>query len=75
MENVNQPIMEVAQEHIHADECIMVIGQSYTVEKFLKAAGRKRRFQVLQSYRIVLFKTCFLLSAIWDAGDCSWIGA
>lgn len=27
MENVKQPIAEVALEHIHSQECVMIIGE------------------------------------------------
>ena len=47
IDNVLQPICEQAQEHIHADECVLAYGWSAVVEQFLKAAGRKRRFQVI----------------------------
>ena len=47
VDNVYQPICEQAQDHIHHDECILTIGYSVLVEKFLKAAGKKRRFQVI----------------------------
>lgn len=41
------PISEQAQEHIHADECVLTHGHSHVIELFLKAAARKRRFQVI----------------------------
>ena len=47
MDSVYGPISELAQEHVHADECILTFGYSTAVELFLKAAGRKRRFQVI----------------------------
>jgi len=41
-------ISKQALEHIHANEIIMTIGRSRTVEKFLKyAASRHRKFQVI----------------------------
>jgi translation initiation factor 2B subunit (eIF-2B alpha/beta/delta family) len=46
MDNVNMPIAEGAQEHVHSDECIMALGDSHTLELFLKAAAKRRRFQV-----------------------------
>eukprot|EP01035_Chromulina_nebulosa_P018955 gene18955-24763_t len=49
LDSVFGPICELAQDHIHADECIMVLGHSQVVELFLKAAARKRRFQVVIS--------------------------
>ncbi|KAK4881749.1 hypothetical protein RN001_005068 [Aquatica leii] len=36
-----------ALEHIHADEIILTVGKSNTVEKFLKHAAEKRKFQVI----------------------------
>ena len=47
IDNVYQPICEQAQDHIHHDECILTMGYSGLVEKFLKAAAKKRRFQVI----------------------------
>jgi hypothetical protein len=40
-------ICQRAQEHIHADECILTYGYSKIVEQFLKAAGAKRKFQLI----------------------------
>lgn len=43
-----EEISKQALEHIHANEIIMTIGRSRTVEKFLKyAAARNRKFQVI----------------------------
>lgn len=36
-----------ALKHIHASEVVMTIGKSNTVEQFLKAAAKKRKFQVV----------------------------
>lgn len=36
-----------ASEHIHANEIILTIGKSTTVEKFLKTAAKTRKFQVI----------------------------
>lgn len=41
------PICEQAAEHIHSDDCILAHGWSTAVELFLKAAGRKRKYQVI----------------------------
>ena len=49
LDNVYQPICEQAQEHIGADECILTYGHSVVVEMFLRAAARKRRYQVIVS--------------------------
>ena len=55
LDNLYAPICDQAQEHIHADECILVYGHSLMVESFLKAAARKRRFQV----RIIFYYVPF----------------
>lgn len=44
---INSQLGDLAQEYIHADECVLTFGYSTSVEWFLKAAGRKRRFQVI----------------------------
>ncbi|KAI3651512.1 hypothetical protein MP228_002815 [Amoeboaphelidium protococcarum] len=45
--SVGQTIAAQALDHIHAKDVIMTIGRSKTVESFLKAARRKREFQVI----------------------------
>ena len=45
IDSITGPICELAQDHIHAGECILTIGLGG--ELFLKAAARKRRFQVI----------------------------
>ena len=55
VDNVYQPICELAQEHIHADECILTYGHSTMIEKFLKAAAKKRRFQVIVAESALAF--------------------
>jgi len=47
IDNSNQSICEMAVEYIHADEVILTFGYSLTVELFLKAAARKRKFQLI----------------------------
>ncbi len=42
-----QPICQRASDFIHVDECILTYGYSKVVETFLKAAGAKRRFQLI----------------------------
>jgi len=49
IDNIFGPICEQAQEHIHAEQCILAYGWSQSVELFLKAAGRKRKYQVIVS--------------------------
>ena len=43
---IDQCSSKQAIEHIHANEIIMTIGKSRTVEKFLKFAAKNRKFQV-----------------------------
>ena len=40
-------ICQRAQEHIHTGELILTYGYSRIVEQFLKAAGAKRKFQLV----------------------------
>lgn len=47
LDNINQTLSETAQEQIHEDECILTFGYSQPVESFLRAASRKRKFQVI----------------------------
>mmetsp|Transcript_63 Transcript_63/g.213 ORF Transcript_63/g.213 Transcript_63/m.213 type:complete len:414 (+) Transcript_63:172-1413(+) len=47
MENLVEPISTQALDHIHANETILVYGESETVFVFLKAARRKRDFRVI----------------------------
>jgi len=47
LESCRDEIAAQALEHIHANEVIMTFGKSRTVEKFLKNAGRKRKFSVI----------------------------
>ena len=46
-EDVQKRINEQASLHIHADMVILTYGRSQTVESFLKAAAKKRKFQVI----------------------------
>ncbi|KAL9544575.1 hypothetical protein MBANPS3_007555 [Mucor bainieri] len=47
LESVYKGIADQATDFIHANEVIMTIGKSRTVEEFLKRAAHKRRFQVI----------------------------
>lgn len=47
LESVYKGIADQATDFIHANEVIMTIGKSQTVEEFLIRAAQKRRFQVL----------------------------
>lgn len=46
-ETASEEISKQAIEHIHANEIVMTMGKSRTVERFLKLAGRSRKFQVI----------------------------
>lgn len=47
IDNVLGPICEQSMEQIHADACVLVYGWSQVVESFLRAAARKRKFQII----------------------------
>lgn len=48
LDNAYGEICELALEHIHANEVILTVGRSRTVEKFLKEAAERRRvFEVI----------------------------
>lgn len=47
IDNVYGPICDQAQDHIHAEECVLVSGWSFMVENFLRAAARKRHYHVV----------------------------
>lgn len=47
LESVSDTLAQQALEHIHSNEIIMTLGRSKAVEKFLLAAAKKRKFQVI----------------------------
>lgn len=47
LESVGNHIAAQSIDYIHANEVILTVGKSKTVEHFLKAAARKRTFQVI----------------------------
>ncbi|KAF8710472.1 eIF-2B alpha beta delta subunits family, partial [Rhizoctonia solani] len=47
MEGVFEGIAKNAKNHIHADEIVLTIGYSRTVEEFLKAAAHDKKFTVI----------------------------
>lgn len=47
LETVYDNVSKSAKDHIHSDEIILTIGQSTTVEAFLKAAAHYRNFTVI----------------------------
>lgn len=47
LESVSDTLAQQSLEHIHSNEIIMTMGRSKAVEKFLLAAAKKRKFQVI----------------------------
>ncbi|KIM65379.1 hypothetical protein SCLCIDRAFT_1212553 [Scleroderma citrinum Foug A] len=47
LETVYDNVSKNAKDHIHSDEIILTIGQSSTVEAFLKAAAPSRKYTVI----------------------------
>ncbi len=47
LETVNSNIARDARDHIHSGETVLVMGRSRTVEAFLKAAAKDRKFTVI----------------------------
>jgi len=47
LETSSEEIATQALEHIHANEVILTLGRSKTVERFLKHAAKERKFQVI----------------------------
>jgi len=47
IDSCSEEISKQAIEHIHANEIILTIGRSKTVERFLKNAARTRKFEVI----------------------------
>jgi len=47
LKNLYRNVADQAIEHIHSNEVIMTFGRSQTVSEFLKAAARKRKFEVI----------------------------
>lgn len=50
-----------ASEHIHANEIILTIGKSNTVEKFLKSAAKSRKFQVIVVEGAPQYHVCIIV--------------
>jgi len=47
IKNLYRNVADQAIEHIHSNEVVMTFGRSRTVQEFLKAAARKRKFEVV----------------------------
>lgn len=68
LKNVHKNIADQALEHIHADEVILTFGHSKTVECFLRAAARKRRFKVFVAQAAPAFNGHEMALALSSAG-------
>ena len=47
LDSASEEISKQALEHIHANEIVLTIGRSRTVERFLKFAAKTRKFSVI----------------------------
>jgi translation initiation factor eIF-2B subunit beta len=68
LEDLYKSINEQATNHVHADEIILTYGYSKTVELFLKAAAKKRHFQVFVCEGAPGYGGHRLAKALADAG-------
>lgn len=69
LELLHRNISEHAPEHIHANEIILTIGHSHTVEYFLKAAAEKKRtFDVIVAEHAPSYKGHDMVAALDKAG-------
>ena len=78
LENLDEPIASQALEHIHANEVVLVYGESHSVEVFLRAAAgppgkRKRTFEVIVAEAAPEYSgTCsFPTSPRWPIAYCA----
>merc|ERR1712110_107032 len=68
LDGLHQSIVNQALDHIHANEIIMTYGRSNTVVKFLKEAGRKRKFNVVIPEAAPLFRGKQTAKELAEAG-------
>ncbi|TPX49206.1 S-methyl-5-thioribose-1-phosphate isomerase [Synchytrium endobioticum] len=61
-------VAEQALEHIHSSEIIMTVGHSSTVERFIKEAGRVRKFQVIVAESAPTYKGQSMALSLSQAG-------
>lgn len=68
LETVNANIAKDARDHIHSGEVIFTLGYSKTVETFLKAAARDRKFTVIVAECAPTYSGHTLARALSSAG-------
>ncbi|PWN37447.1 nagb/rpia/CoA transferase-like protein [Meira miltonrushii] len=68
LETVNSNIAKDARDHIHSGEVIFTIGYSETVEVFLKAAAKDRKFTVIVAEAAPTYSGHKLAKALSSAG-------
>ncbi|XP_020894774.1 translation initiation factor eIF-2B subunit beta [Exaiptasia diaphana] len=68
LESSADNIATQALEHIHSNEVIMTTGKSRTVEKFLKNAARKRKFNVIVVEGAPFYKGQELAKSLAESG-------
>lgn len=68
LEDLHNNIDDTATSHIHAGEVILTYARSKTVESFLKAAAKKRQFQVIVCEGAPHFGGHFMAKTLSDAG-------
>lgn len=68
LEDTYKNIDNQATSHIHAGEVILVYGRSKTVESFLKAAAKKRQFQVIVCESAPHFAGHIMAKSLADSG-------
>jgi len=68
LEDLHKNIDEQAGNHLHEGEVVLCYGRSKTVESFLKAAAKKRKFQVIVCEGAPHFGGHRMASSLADAG-------
>ncbi|KAI7863404.1 hypothetical protein BDF14DRAFT_1843945 [Spinellus fusiger] len=68
LECIYNGIADQAIDHIHANEVIMTIGKSRTVEKFLRRAAEHRKFQVIVAETSPTYQGHAMAKALSAAG-------
>ncbi|KAG0170174.1 Translation initiation factor eIF-2B subunit beta [Apophysomyces sp. BC1034] len=68
LKSVYEGISDQAVDYIHANEVIMTIGKSRTVEKFLRRAAEKRKFQVIVAETSPTYQGHEMAAALSKAG-------
>lgn len=68
LEDLHKNIDDTASSHIHAGEVILTYSRSKTVESFLKAAAKKRQFQVIVCEGAPHFGGHSMAKSLADAG-------